>query len=333
LQFATATKLWECSANLDDSFTIVLRNLALSYYNKDHETEKARRILEKAFALNTKDARIFMELDQLYKKFGMPFQERIGNFEMYQETFRIRDDSFIEYITLKNLLERQEEAYELIMSHKFHPWEGGEGKITKQYTVALVEMAKKKIIQKEYEQAKEYLLKALIYPENLGEGKLEGTKDNDILYYLGCVMEALGETEKAREYFLKASKGTEELAGAMYYNDQPADMILFQGYAKQKLGDSEGANARFHQLVDYGEKHLHDNPRIEYFAVSLPDFLIFEEDLKTRNQVHCNYLIGLGKLGLGKLAEAEQAFEKALTFDNNNMNCLRYRKETRNYTK
>ena len=32
--------------------------------------------------------------------------------------------------------------------------------------------------------AKELLEKALVYPENLGEGKLEGTKDNHIHYYL-----------------------------------------------------------------------------------------------------------------------------------------------------
>lgn len=63
--------------------------------------------------------------------------------------------------------------------------------------------------------------------------------------------------------------------------------------------------------------------RIEYFAVSLPDFLIFEEDLNIRNQAHCYYLIGLGKLGLGKLEEADAAFKRVLELDVNHINCRR----------
>jgi hypothetical protein len=50
--------------------------------------------------------------------------------------------------------------------------------------------------------------------------------------------------------------------------------------------------------VDYGERHRGDAVSIDYFAVSLPDFLIFEDDLSRRNNVFCAYLMGLGLLGL-----------------------------------
>ncbi len=76
--------------------------------------------------------------------------------------------------------------------------------------------------------------------------------------------------------------------------------------------------------MEYGQNHLKDDVRIEYFAVSLPDFLIFEEDLQVRNQAHCYYLIGLGHLGFGKIDEAKKAFEKALTLDVNHINCRRF---------
>lgn len=324
-QFELATNLWESSLKLDDKFPTVLRNLALSYYNKYNQPEKAKEVLEKAFALDTTDARIFLELDQLYKKLGVSFEKRLENYETYKKTFEDRDDLFIEYITLYNLLERYEEAYELIMSRRFHPWEGGEGKITTQYTITLVELAKRAIADKDYEQAKDYLMKALVYPENLGEGKLEGTKDNHIFYYLGCVMEQLGDIKQAKDYFERASVGTDEPAGMMYYNDQPADMILYQGLADLKLGKMMEANARFYKLIDYGEKHIFDKMKIEYFAVSLPDFLIFEEDLNVKNQVHCYYLIGLGNLGLGEYGEAEIAFDKALESDKSHINSRRYK--------
>ena len=51
--------------------------------------------------------------------------------------------------------------------------------------------------------------------------------------------------------------------------------------------------------------------RVSYFAVSLPDFLIFDDDLNKRNQAHCYYLIGLANLGLGNMDAAAQAFVNA----------------------
>lgn len=121
------------------------------------------------------------------------------------------------------------------MAHRFHPWEGGEGKVTTQYTTSLLELGKAEIAKEHWSEAKEILEKALVYPENLGEGKLEGTKDNHIHYYLGLAKEHLGENEAAKEEYEAASIGTDEPAGMMYYNDQPADMIYYQGLAKEKV--------------------------------------------------------------------------------------------------
>ena len=53
-------------------------------------------------------------------------------------------------------------------------------------------MAKQEISRDNYGKARELLEKALVYPENLGEGKLEGSKDNNINYYLGVATEAMG---------------------------------------------------------------------------------------------------------------------------------------------
>lgn len=329
LQFEWAVKLWEESAKRRDRYPTVLRNLALAYYNKCQRPEKALEMMEKAFYLDTSDARIFLELDQLYKKLGVGFTKRLANYEKYRNTFLKRDDLYIEYITLHNYLGRYEEACELVKNRRFHPWEGGEGKITAQYTFTLKELAKKAARAGDYTGARAYLQSVLVYPENLGEGKLEGTKDNHIYYYLGCIAQALGEPEEAKRCFTAAAAGNSEPAGMMYYNDQPADMILFQGLAAAKLGQKKEANARFYKLIDYGEKHLFDECRIEYFAVSLPDFQIYEEDLNVRNMAHCRYLIGLGNMGLGKRKEAEEAFEKTLELDETHLNARIYREAVR----
>lgn len=325
LQHERATELWETSVRLNDSFAIVWRNLALSYYNKFGNGKAALNAMEQAYQLEPDNARIFLELDQLYKKLGMSAEQRLERYDSHLDVVAQRDDLFIEYITLHNQLGRYQDAYTLTMSRKFHPWEGGEGKITTQYTLALLELGRASIRQKDYLQAKDYLERALTYPENMGEGKLEGTKDNHIYYYLGCVYEHLNDQEMAKRCFGLAARGTEEPAGMMYYYDQPADMILYQGLSYTKLGQPVAGKARFHKLVDYGEKHLFDQMRIEYFAVSIPDFLIFEDDLNQKNQAHCYYLIGLGSLGLGDGKRAKEAFDEVLRRDPNHMNAIRYR--------
>lgn len=48
---------------------------------------------------------------------------------------------YVEYVTMLNLLGHYQEAYDKIMAHKFHPWEGGEGKMITQYAVSLTQMA------------------------------------------------------------------------------------------------------------------------------------------------------------------------------------------------
>ncbi len=109
---------------------------------------------------------------------------------------------------------------------------------------------------------------SLVYPENLGEGKLITAQENDLYYYLGLGYEGLGENEKAKACFVKSSEGLSVPSDAIYYNDQEPDKIFYQGLALLKLGDDNAAKSRFNKLISYGEKHLFDKVRIDYFAVS-----------------------------------------------------------------
>ncbi|MCM1173500.1 MAG: DUF5107 domain-containing protein [Blautia sp.] len=324
LRWDRSLSLWEKSAEADPEFPTVWRNLSLAYYNKRKEPEKAKAAMERAFALDTADVRIFLELDQLYKKLGRTFEERLANYEKHKELIEGRDDLYIEYITLVNLSGNHEKAYECIRGHRFHPWEGGEGRITAQYVLALLEMARKALLEKRFGEAEKLLREALVYPENLGEGKLEGTRDNHVYYHLGLALEGQGRTEEAKECFEKAVIGTDEPAGVMYYNDQPADMILYQGLACKKLGKTKEAKSRFYRLIDYGEQHLEDEVKIEYFAVSLPDFLIFDEDYTARNRAHCYYLMALGNMGLGNDEKAAGFLKEAVKIEPSHMMCRVY---------
>ncbi|MBW8326372.1 MAG: DUF5107 domain-containing protein [Prolixibacteraceae bacterium] len=300
-QYDEAVANWELSAKLDDSFPTVHRNLALSYFNKQNETQKALSELEKAFSLDETDSRILMELDQLYKRLNYPPEVRLQKLEKYPELVADRDDLYLERATFYNQLGQCEKAFELIMTRKFHPWEGGEGKVTGQYVFSLTEMAKKAIQEKEYENAVDLLTKAQTYPENLGEGKLYGAQENAIFYWLGNAYSGLGETEKACQCWEMASSGISEPVPAIFYNDQQPDTIYFQGLALIKLGRKNEAVARFNKLISFGKEHLNDEFKLDYFAVSLPDLQIWDDDLTKRNQQNCMNLIELGEEGLAKI--------------------------------
>lgn len=327
MQYELARVHWEKAAVLNPSFPTVFRNLALVYYNKCGEVQKAAEALENAFVLDPTDARVFLELDQLHKRLGMSPGDRLSQYRQYDETFSKRDDLCVEYTALLNHNGLYQEAYSFIMSRRFHPWEGGEGKITAQYSMALLQLAKAELKTGNLVTAEDYLKQVLVYPDNLGEGKLEGTKDNDAHYYLGLVYELQGAHEKAASHFQYATLGDCDPADVLFYNDQPADMLLYQGLAFAKLGRTSEAVSRFYTLIDHGERNLYAKTRIGYFAVSLPDFLIFEDDLNLKNEVHCYFLMGLGHMGLGNVKEARQYFSKALSIDQNHMKCKMLLKE------
>jgi tetratricopeptide (TPR) repeat protein len=314
-RYEEAISCWEKSIELDGSLATAHRNLGLAYFNKRCDASKGLAYFEKAFTLNPQDARVFFELDQLYKRLNRSPAERLTSLQRHFGLVEQRDDLMVEYVTLLNLLGRHDEAHQALMRRNFHPWEGGEGKVTGQYVVSLVEKARALIAADKAVEALNWLERAQIYPHNLGEGKLFGSQENNIFYYMGCAYQQLGETSLANDAFTRASSGRNDPGSVMYYNDQPPDMIFYQGLGLLKLDRVHEAQATFRKLVDYGTEHMDDEIVMDYFAVSLPDFLVFETDLNARNRLHCHYMLGLGYLGLGEKALAKEHLNAVIDAD------------------
>jgi tetratricopeptide (TPR) repeat protein len=315
--YEEAISNWELSAGTDPLYPVVHRNLALAYFNKKNDPERATREMEKAFALDNSDSRILMELDQLYKRLNIPPVKRLQHLDASPALVTQRDDLYLERAVLLNLMSRHQEAYSWIMSRKFHPWEGGEGKVTGQYVMSLTEMAKKEILNLKYKVAVDLLEKARDYPENLGEGKLFGARENEQHYWLGVAYGLMGEKSKAARCWENASEGSDEPSPATFYNDQQPDAIFYQGLALLKLGRPDEARERFGNLIAYGKLHENDNVKTDYFAVSLPDLLVWEEDATERNRQLCMYLTALGKLGAEDFLEAIGLFNEIISRNQN----------------
>lgn len=316
-QYTEAVRCWEQSVNANDQFPTAYRNLSLAYYNKLNDPQKAIALLEKAFELDTTDARILMELDQLYKITGRSFRERLSLLDQYASLVEQRDDLYLERITLYNNTGLFRKAKDMLAARQFHPWEGGEGKVVAQFLLCHLELAKQELLNGNYREAISLLSSLESYPVNLGEGKLYGAQENDIHYLLGCAWEGLQDEAKATEYFRLATIGISEPVQAIYYNDPQPDKIVYQALAWKKLKQESRAQLIFNKFVAFGEKHRHDQMHIDYFAVSLPDMLVFDIDINKRNEIHCSYLIALGYLGLGDETKATALLNQVLSMDLN----------------
>ena len=311
-QYDLAIDNWECSAQLDPAFPTVWRNLALARFNKQNRQQEALEYMERAFHLDENDERILMELDQLYKRLHYPHEERLAFLQQYPHLIERRDDLVLEEITLLNQTGRYAEAMQKLDAHTFHPWEGGEGKVPAQYQLSRLEIAKQ-LLQKDPKDAcaKRLLEECLVYPHHLGEGKLYGAQDNDFLYFLGRYEEG--------------TQGPTEPAAAMYYNDAKPDKIFYAGLCYRKLGQEDKARSLFNKLINYGKQHIFEHQIMDYFAVSLPDLLIWDDSLDTKNEIHCKYMLALGYYGMGDKEKALKYLAEVEALDNNHQGILQLR--------
>ena len=64
---------------------------------------------------------------------------------------------------------------------------------------------------------------------------------------------------------------------------------------------------------------------MDYFAVSLPDLLIWEDSLDTKNLIHCKYMLALGYYGMGDKEKALKYLTEVEALDCNHMGAMQLR--------
>lgn len=292
-QYKLACEYWTKAEKQNDAFPTVKRNLALYYFNKLKDSDKALKFMQNAYALDTTDSRILMELYSLYTVLEIPEQDRYELLCNHMEQTTFRDDLYIEYI--RHISYRDVgKAYDLIMSRNFHPWEGGEGKVTKLYKDIVKAIARDYGNKGEYEIAIEWYKKAFVFPHNLGEGKLILDYDNDIWYEMGELAGKYND-KKATEYYQMATRGKAVVADDMYYNDNPIEYIYYKALAEKALGNIQVAEEIKQAFLRYYTVNKGKHSIIDYFAVSLPDLLVWEQDLDKRNNDFCDYVKSLAE--------------------------------------
>lgn len=302
-QYAAAMSHWEAAIAARPELAPAHRNLSIACYNHG-DRSLAEAEIAAACRLEPDNSRFLLEQDQLLKQLDKPVCERLALLEAHAGILPDRDALMLAYVSLLNANGQHQKALDLLESYTFHVWEGGEGKVADEYKTALFALAEKALeegTEESLHAAIRYAERTITYPDNLGEGKLDNVPDNRAYYVMGRAYRALGQEEEAKACFVKATAGSQVPAPVRYYNDQPSDYIFYQGLAFHALGDDVMAKKSFHQLIIFGEQHIFDHVEYDFFAVSMPELEVYQDDIQKRSDTYCKRLMALGHEGLRRM--------------------------------
>ncbi len=308
-----AIAAWETAARAGTTISQVHRNLGIALWNHARDAERAAACYAKAMELDPGDARLVVEADQLAKKQNRPPEERLAFLSTHRELVLQRDDATVELAALLNLTGQHRQALDLLLSRRFHPWEGGEGTVLRQYTAARIALGREALERGDAAAAHREFLLATDTPESLGEAYHPLQAKADVNYWIGSSLRKLGRVSEADAAFEASASEDGDFTNMAVSAHSP--LSYFRGLSLKALGRNEDGDEVFRDMIDHARAMLAEPAKIDYFATSLPNLLVFDEDLQARRDAGAQLLIALACHGLGRLDQAAAAIDKVLAFD------------------
>ncbi len=315
-----AIGLWEKSAKLDPTYSVVWRNLGMAYFNIAKQPRKARAAYDKAFRAKPADARLLYERDQLCKRLGEPPQNRLRELEKHRDLVDQRDDLSIELCALYNQMGAPERALPIISQRHFQPWEGGEGQAMAQHVRTHLSLGRRALSQRDAAKARAHFEAALASPENLGEAKHLLANQSDIYYWLGTACAALKDKAAARKYWLAAATFRGDF---QQMTTRPfSEMTYYSALAWGRLGQTRRMKKLLRDLLNHARRLGKAKAQIDYFATSLPTLLLFDDDIQFRQETTALFLQAQAHLGLGRKTAARRLLASVRQRDPNHAPAL-----------
>ncbi len=292
--YDAAIEQWESAIELNPEYGKAYRNLALAYFDKKGDFLSAKTCMEKALQFLPDEPRLIMEYQQLLKNMDYSPEKRLETYEKYNDLMLRRDDCYLDKITLKCLVGEYEEAINMAKRRRFHIYEGGEGKLTKQHAWMHVLYGNVLAENGEFAKAEEVYKNGINMPKSYGEAKTFFNQEAHIFYYLGLLLEKQGKDAK---------KCFEEAA---VYKAAVSELSLFRALALRKLNKFAEARKVLEEMQDTAENFITNCDRRTYYGVGSPSPLPFEDDIVKNNLLSGYTLKAFALLGLGKFNEAEK---------------------------
>jgi hypothetical protein len=199
-----------------------------------------------------------------------------------------------------------------VTSRRFHPWEGGEGAVLRQYTTARLLLGRAALAAGDAAAAHDHFSHAMDTPDSLGEKYHFLQAKADVNYWIGRSLAALGRAGEAAERFEASAAESGDFAEMAVTEHSP--LSYYRGLALRELGREDQSRALFEDLLAFARSRLGRPAAIDYFATSLPNLLVFDEDLQARRDAENQLLIALAAHGLGRTDEARSALTNVLAF-------------------
>jgi tetratricopeptide (TPR) repeat protein len=315
-----AVCMWQEAARLCPAFPTVWRNLGIAMFNIRGDAEAAKLSFDRAIEANPNDARVIYERDQLWKRTGESPERRLEEQKRFPELVGMRDDLSVEMATLNNRLGRPAEALDLLLGRHFQPWEGGEGLVLAQYVRSRLMLGQSALKAGRTTDALEHFLGALRIPDNLSEARHLLANQSDIYYWIGNAYDALGDRENAATWWLRATRQRGDFQQMAVRSI--SGMTYWTAMAQLRLGQTKEAAQLLQQIHDYSVELEATEPKIDYFATSLPAMLLFEDDLQLRNRIEALFLRAQAFCGLNRKPEAAVLLREVLRLDCNHMGAV-----------
>ncbi len=313
--YQKAADLFEASVSNNECFAKPWRNLALAYFDHLDQPQRARHCMEQALRYMPQEPRLLMEYQQLLKNLNCSVEERLRVYDCYPELLAERDDCYLDKMVLHSLQGEYKLAIDMAAKKRFHIYEGGEGKLTKQHAWMHVLYGNELVKNGKLEEAIKIYQNGIHMPKSYGEAKTFFNQEAHIYFYMAKVLAKLNRFDEAKKAF-------EESA---IYKAAVSEISLFRALALKELGETDKANEVLKEMLSVGESKILNKDLRGYYGVGSPTPMPFELNIERQNLTDGNILKGFAFLGLGELAKADEAIMAVAEIEPNDFRIHAYR--------
>jgi tetratricopeptide (TPR) repeat protein len=310
-----AMTMWRRAVAVEPGDSVCRRNLAVASFNVTGDADEAFRCFDDAVRAAPDDSRLWFERDQLAKRTGRAPSARAAQLLDRPDLVAERDDLTVELVNLLVQTADPDAGLGLMRDRDFQPWEGGEGLVLQAWERVQLALAAQSLAAGRPGDAEERLRAAIDPPDNLGEAPHPLANRADLFLALGDALAGQGRhAEAVQAWTTSASyQGDFQEMSAQPYSEK----TLSSAIALRRLGRDAAADRLLAGLAAYALDLQSTAATIDYFATSLPDMLLFSDDVQARRRTTAAVLLAQVAAGRGDLAEAVSRLEDVLERDPN----------------
>jgi tetratricopeptide (TPR) repeat protein len=312
---ADAMVHWRQALRVRPEDAICWRNLGIGSHNVEGDRVSAVRCFARAVAAAPEDARLRYEADQLAKRVGTTPAARLSRLRERPDLVADRDDLTVELAGLLVTAGEPGRAVDLLRDRAFQPWEGGEGRALAAWERAHLALARRALTAGNPHAAQASVQAALDPPASLGEAPHLLANRADLYLALGDALAGVGRRADAEQAWTAAAGFVGDFQDA---SPRPySEKTYFSAAAWQRLGRPDHAAGLLDRLERYAAEVAAGPATVDYFATSLPDLLLFDDDLAARRDTTAGFLAAQVAAGRGDPAGAADRLHAVLARDPN----------------